>query len=231
MIKRTWSSGKRRKDIIGNKYGRLLVESFAYINTSGQSYWNCRCDCGNIKTIRSSHLKSGSVQSCGCLASELASKRAQKIFVGKGYNIKHGGTKTRLYRIWAGMKQRCNYKKAINYNLYGARGVTVCDEWLNDFGIFRDWALSHGYDDSLTIDRISNDMGYFPENCKWSTRSEQQNNRRCAHIVVHNGIKKTITEWCEKTGVPRNTVYTRIIHGWNPEIAIIKPPQRKERVI
>lgn len=109
-----------------------------------------------------------------------------------GAKIKHGMCGTRLYRIWEGMKHRCNYKKSDSYYLYGGRGITVCDEW-KEFVPFMDWALTNGYNDSLTIDRIDNDKGYSPNNCRWATQSEQSYNKR--HLPNKTGFKGVRACW------------------------------------
>ena len=145
------------------------------------------CDCGRETIVAQSSLRSGVTQSCGCLMRELSSKRATK----------HGGRKTRLYRIWDNMKSRCSNPTKGNYKEYGGRGIKVCEEWLHDFAAFRDWALANGYDDALTIDRIDNDKGYSPDNCRWITQAEQNRNQRTNHMVTYHGETKAIREWAQ----------------------------------
>lgn len=124
-------------------------------------------------------------------------------------NIKHGGYKTRLYRIWKQMRIRCRCKTNPTYRFYGARGITICPEW-DDFAVFRDWALSHGYDDTLSIDRIDNDGNYEPGNCRWITREEQSRNTRNCKFYEHNGIKLTHNEWARRLGIDPSTLTERI---------------------
>ena len=149
-------------DLSNMQFGNLTVIKRADKTYNGNYKWWCFCQCGAVKAILGDSLKSGKTQSCGCFQREITSKT----------NSKHKLRHSRLYSIWCGMKQRCLYLNHTGWSRYGGRGITICEEWLNDFKAFYDWAMSHGYQDNLTIDRINNDGNYEPSNCQWLTVSE-----------------------------------------------------------
>lgn len=157
-----------RHELAGQKFGKLTVLYRTDKRLHGKVLWHCECECGNRCDVLSTRLVSGHTKSCGCFNSEQAIDM----------NTTHNHSKTRLYSIWSGMKTRCYNTKRHDYRWYGARGVTVCDEWLHDFAAFEAWALSNGYSDDLTIDRIDCDAGYAPDNCRWVTMREQRINQR-----------------------------------------------------
>lgn len=148
-------------------------------------------------------------------------------------NTTHGMSDSRLYRIWAGMLNRCNNSKQGSYKNYGGRGISVCEEW-KTFENFMNWALSNGFEEELTIDRIDVNGNYCAENCKWSDKYEQIANRRNSNIVMHTafGETKSTIEW---TRDPRCVIYNhncliyRIEAGWDAEDVITKPSERKQR--
>ena len=131
--------------------------------------------------------------------------------------IKHRMCHTRLYQIWNSMKQRCSNPKAISYKYYGARGVTVCQEWLNSFQAFYDWAIANGYADNLSIDRRNANGNYCPENCRWTTVKEQQNNTSYNRLITYGEETHNITQWAEILNIPRNVLYNRVRRGWDIE--------------
>ena len=165
------------KDLTGQKFGRLtVIEQHGYTekNKYGTRYavWYCKCDCGNYCEMASDTLtRKRNNHSCGCLAKEHLED------ISKG-NITHNMTGTRLYGCYKGMMNRCYREKDIHYNAYGKRGITVCNEWKNNPKAFIDWALSHGYSDDLTIERIDVNGNYEPSNCTWIPMSEQYKNKQ-----------------------------------------------------
>lgn len=200
------------RDLTGKKFGRLTVVERAK-RGSPKAYWMCKCDCGNEHVVCGTNLTRGKVVSCGCYAKE---KRSSD-------KTTHGGSYTRLYVIHRNMKRRCLYKKDREYPYYGARGISICDEWKNSFEKFRDWALENGYDETLTLDRIDNNGNYCPENCRWATMKEQNNNTRSCVYVTINGETHTLSQWCEIKGINYYTVMARRRSGWSNEEAISIP--------
>ncbi len=154
------------KDLSGCLFGRWAVLGLSH-KVGTKNLWLCRCECGNQGKIYQGHLKRGASKSCGCLRKELARERS---FI-------HGRTGSRLWVSYSHMKQRCTNKKVVGYKHYGMRGIKVCSEWQN-FAPFMEWALNNGYTDDLTIDRIDNEKGYYPDNCRWVNHSVQNSNKR-----------------------------------------------------
>lgn len=141
--------------------------------------------------------------------------------------LKHGMARTRLYRAWTNMRNRCNRPAEREYKNYGGRGIKVCDEWQNNFEPFMEWALSNGYDDTLTIDRIDVDGNYEPSNCRWITRKEQNNNMTSNVRLTHNGITRNLKEWSMITGISYPTLQGRIRRGWKTEDILFKPIDKR----
>lgn len=194
-------------DLTGQRFGRLVVIERADNSADGRARLLCRCDCGQSKTVLGEHLKKGRTKSCGCAKSESSSKRFKK----------HGGRNSKLYRIWSNMKDRCNNPDCKVYSDYGGRGIKVCKEWIDDFSAFQKWALANGYKEGLTIDRKDNDKGYSPDNCRWTDRKIQGNNKRNCRYITYKGQRKTVAEWSDITGIPHDTLLYRLNHGWETE--------------
>ena len=217
-------------DLTGKRFGRLVVIRRAETDKNKAVRWICLCDCGNTKVVSGPHLRNGDTQSCGCLRRELVGIRSAEIARHVGINNKkHGMRGTRLYNIWQGMKARCLNINSKYYKRYGFRGITICDAWRDSFEAFRDWALANGYRDDLTIDRIDNGGNYCPENCRWITMKEQQNNRRSNRFITYNGKTKTVSQWASEIGVSTGMLYHRLDAGWDIDRAFTEPSQRKNR--
>ena len=132
-------------------------------------------------------------------------------------NYKHGLAHTRIDHIYKAMINRCEKPTEINYERYGGRNIKVCDEWRRDKTKFFEWAFSHGYSDKLTLDRIDNSKDYSPENCKWSTIKEQNNNRRSSRFLEAFGKRQTLAQWSDETGIRTGTIWARLKSGWSVE--------------
>lgn len=202
-------------DLTGKTFGRLTVlgrcEDRVKPSGGKETMWRCRCTCGTIKDIRSHNLIAGVTTSCGCRQRETVIAR----------NTTHGGSCSRIYRIWGAMRTRCYNPNFREYEDYGGRGVTICSEWLNDFEAFRSWAVNNGYEDGLSIDRIDVNQGYSPKNCRWATRVTQSNNRRNCIRLTFDGKTHTMAEWSRIVGLPYQTLKDRIRrYGWSAEKAL-----------
>ena len=211
-------------DLEGKRFGRLTVLQKAGSCNAKKTLWLCRCDCGNEKEIIGSNLNSGKTKSCGCLKAERSTERIKTL------TLTHGKTNTRLYHIWRGMKARCLNPNSLDFDNYGGRGIKVCDEWLNSFRAFYNWAMANGYEERLTIDRVNVNGDYCPENCRWAGTKAQQNNRRNNKTYAFNGSEHTLSEWSEITGVKYSTLNTRVNRfKWDIGKALFTPVKQYKR--
>lgn len=206
----------------GQKFGKLTVIKLHHIEDVPTKTWMrhieyylCKCECGKECVRNKQHLTRTSqpVTSCGCLKKAQALKMVEM-------HVTHRQTKTPLYRRWDCIKRRCADTRPDKWRRYGARGITVCEEWRNSFEAFRDWALTHGYKPELTIDRIDNDKGYSPDNCRWITPFEQNRNQSTNRWIEYNGEKLILKDWALKLGLPTSTLANRLRRGWPLKYAL-----------
>ena len=207
------SRGSNLIDLTGKRFGRLLVieRSPNKGNSRGARWW-CQCDCGNLKSISCKSLKTGRVISCGCYNKEKATT--------------HGMTNSSEYNSWQSMLNRCENENKDNYDMYGGRGISICDEWHKFDSFYKDMGSKPSPEYSL--ERIDNNGNYCLENCRWTTTKEQARNRRSNRYLTFNGETLCVAEWEDRMGFVRGCIHDRLERGWSTEQAItIKPGSKK----
>ena len=187
-----------------------MVERYAGHYKGRTPYYFCRCDCGTLRTVKATSLTTKASVSCGC---------------AKPGSIKHGQVKSRTYKSWATMLSRCNNPKATRYDLYGGRGITVCNRWKD----FRNFLEDMGErPEKTSIDRIDRNGNYEPANCRWATQKEQMNNmsRNILHTVGGNTL--TTAQWLEHFGIKQSTFDQRVyVYGWDRLVALTTPTGKR----
>lgn len=207
----------------GQKFGRLTAcyRTDDFVCSSGRklTMWHCVCDCGNEKDVASTSLTQKLTTSCGCWDKEQKLNKDIK-------HRKHGERGTVLYSRWRGMRRRCTDK---NNKRYFGRNIDVCEEWKNSYIAFAKWARNNGFKEELTLDRIDNNKGYCPENCRWVDDIQQQNNKENNVYIEYNGVTHTQAEWSKITGISRYAIYYRLEHGWSVERTLTQPMRVTKR--
>lgn len=212
--------GAKCIDLTGQRYGMLVAVERVGTDAHRQALWRCKCDCGTETVVRAGGLRSGNTRSCGCGS---GFKQQEK-----NPSFKTGHSHSRLYRIWEAMKTRCYNKNCKAYKDYGARGISVCGEWLHDFAAFYEWAMQNGYQGDLSIDRIKVNEGYSPGNCRWATPAQQSKNTRRNVLVSINGETRLLGEWAEAYGINYQTMATRYYRDGLKGADLIKPVRRRK---
>jgi hypothetical protein len=201
----------KKIDMVGIESGRLTVISEACETKGGRVTWLCKCLCGNMINVTGKQIRSGRTKSCGCLRKDTI----------RSISETHGHSKTRTYKIWTGMIQRCTNDKVKCYDRYGGSGVLVCDRWLSSFDSFL-FDMGHA-PQGMQIDRINYMGNYEPSNCKWSSRIEQARNKKNNRIIELSGEKLCVAEWADRLDVHPDRIHNRLRKGWDEERAITEP--------
>lgn len=210
-------------DLTGKRFGRLVVIKWVGKDKWRHRRWLCKCDCKNKNEIivTGGNLRNGNTKSCGCLQKEIMS------VIKTTHGHVKTGRKTKIYMIWVEMIQRCTNPNHKQWDDYGGRGITVCDEWMEFPNFLKDnpdWKLG------LTIERISNKLGYFKDNCYWATRKEQGRNKRNNLYITYGRKTQLLIEWSEETGIPYHTLYARIYkYNWSSEKALTTSVRRERK--
>lgn len=206
------------KDLVGKRFGRLVVvkQFREIVNGVSRIYCTCKCDCGNEKKVRQDQLLRNITKSCSCLQKEIVSQNYYKY-------VKPKHPRYPTNKTLAGMIQRCYNPNCPAYKDYGNRGIYVYSEWLGKNGKkqFYEWAINNGWEKSLTIERIDVNKGYTPDNCKFIPMEEQANNRRSSYFITIDGVTKNIQQWCDYYGINRKTHQSRVMRGMSPEEALL----------
>jgi len=203
---------KTRFDMIGKVFGKLTVVEMRK-NSKKETVWLCRCECGGEKITTTGALEWGATKSCGCL-------------IG---NPTHGDYNERIRRIWVGMMARCYSTNIPSYVYYGGKGILVCEEW-HEYTVFKEWAFANGYEEHLTLDRFPNKTGnYGPDNCRWATYKQQANNKTNNHILLIDGVERTISQWADIYSISQLRIASRIRRGWDAKDAVSRPIDTTKR--
>ena len=207
-------------DLTGQRFGKLIALNRIDETKRECVQYRC-CDCGKEIIALATNLRNGRIKSCGCSRLEHLKKLGTE-------RIKHGKKYTRLYNIWIDMKSRCHNANNNRFSYYGGRGITVCDEWCNNFQAFYDWAMANGYNPEAkrgecTIDRIDVNGNYEPSNCRWVDSYVQANNTTKNRVFTINGTSHTVAEWARICGINYHLLRNRLRHGWDIEEAITTP--------
>lgn len=221
----------KAKDLTNKKFGRLkTTEKIRRHNGKRyRTYYLCKCDCGKIVEVRCDQLTRGIAKSCGCLQREITG------LINKGKStatLTHGLSHSRLYKVFRNMKTRCYNPNSHDFKNYGGRGITICDEWLNDFTAFYDWSLRNGYNDTLTIDRIDTNGNYTPDNCRWTTYYVQSRNKTNNKWITYKGETKCLEDWAKTKNLTSSKLKQRLeLYGWSLEKSLETPPMKNGRFI
>lgn len=199
-------------NLTGMRFGRLVVTGEAP-SRGYERMLECQCDCGNKTVISRNSIRSANGRSCGCLRRDRTSAA----------NTTHGLSGSRLEKIFKNMKNRCTNPKDKHYKDYGGRGITICKKWMSNRKLFFIWALANGYRDGLSIDRIKNNKGYSPKNCRWVTQKVQANNKRGNRVIKYRGLRLTVSQWAARSNIHVTTLRSRISAGWGFPRAIAAP--------
>lgn len=206
------------KDLAGQRFGRLVVVERVPHKTH-ETYWECKCDCGQTKRVTASHLIGGDTASCGCLKKEKMKTQFRT------HGATEGRRRSREYDAWRAMHDRCNNKDNPAYKDYGARGITICDRWQTSFENFL--ADMGQCPTGHTTDRKDNNGGYSPDNCRWATSKEQNNNRRDNVLITYKDVTMTVSQWADRTGLKIDTIRQRITKlKWPVGKALTTPARR-----